>query len=207
MTVDQRGRPGKSPEPSLTGASCREPPQHTWPWLKKIPTGTPCAARVRSASGKTMFADLPPSSSDSFFRCQALAATIVRPVCAEPAKAILATPGWSISACPAHRADKYPGRQLHAGPGDEPGRLDHDLHGAEAARRRAQGELAAGARGPFEVMLRSYGPAGNTADPAYAPPAITPRPRAGHREESRCRRGRLRDHVHASGADGETSHC
>ena len=30
-------------------------------------------------------------------------------------------------------------------------------------------------RGPFEVALRSYGPTGNTANPNYAPPALTAR--------------------------------
>ena len=40
---------------------------------------------------------------------------------------------------------QVPGRQLHAGPGEEPGRLDHDHHGADPARRRADGQLAAGA--------------------------------------------------------------
>ena len=31
-------------------------------------------------------------------------------------------------------------------------------------------------RGLFSVLLRIYGPTGNTANPGYAPPAITPAP-------------------------------
>jgi hypothetical protein len=31
-------------------------------------------------------------------------------------------------------------------------------------------------RYPFEIALRAYGPTGNTANPGYAPPAITPAP-------------------------------
>ena len=45
--------------------SSREPAQHTWPWLKKMPLTIPSTAWSSAASSNTMFADLPPSSSVS----------------------------------------------------------------------------------------------------------------------------------------------
>ena len=41
----------------------REPAMHVWPVAAKTPAMTPLAAASRSASGKTTWADLPPSSS------------------------------------------------------------------------------------------------------------------------------------------------
>ncbi len=47
--------------------SSRDPAQHTWPWLKKMPLTMPSTAWSSGASSKTMFAALPPSSSVSSF--------------------------------------------------------------------------------------------------------------------------------------------
>ena len=81
--------------------SSREPAQHTWPWLKKIPLTIPSTAWSRAASSKTMFADLPPSSSVSPVGRPARAAWMSRPTAVDPVKAILSTPGARTSAAPA----------------------------------------------------------------------------------------------------------
>ena len=47
---------------ALRSTSRRDPAEHVWPAFWKIAFATPCAARSRSASAKTMFGDLPPSS-------------------------------------------------------------------------------------------------------------------------------------------------
>src|SRR5579875_3295296 len=86
---------------TLSWISSREPAQHTWPWLKKIPLTIPSTAWSRAASSKTMLADLPPSSSVSPTRRPASAAWISRPTAVEPVKAILSTPGARTSAAPA----------------------------------------------------------------------------------------------------------
>ena len=46
----------------------REPATQHWPWLKKIALAAPSTAARMSASSKTMFGLLPPSSSVTFFR-------------------------------------------------------------------------------------------------------------------------------------------
>ena len=46
--------------------SKREPAQHTWPWLKKMPLTMPSTAWSSAASSKMMLAALPPSSSVTF---------------------------------------------------------------------------------------------------------------------------------------------
>ncbi len=53
-----------------------------------------------SASGKTMFALLPPSSSVRRFIVCAAATAIFLPTLVEPVNAILSTPGWATSAAP-----------------------------------------------------------------------------------------------------------
>jgi hypothetical protein len=50
--------------------SSREPAQHTWPWLKKMPSTMPSMAWSIGASSKTMLAALPPSSRVSRLRCR-----------------------------------------------------------------------------------------------------------------------------------------
>ena len=48
--------------------SSRDPAQHTWPWLKKIPLTIPSTAWSTGASSNTMLAALPPSSRVSRLR-------------------------------------------------------------------------------------------------------------------------------------------
>jgi hypothetical protein len=79
----------------------RVPDSHIWPWWKKVPKSAPSTAMSRSASGQTMFADLPPSSSVTFLMVGAAAARIFRPVAVDPVKATLSTSGFSTSSMPA----------------------------------------------------------------------------------------------------------
>src|SRR6267154_6601232 len=55
----------------------------------------------KSASPKTMFGDLPPSSKETFFELPAAACTISFPTSVEPVKAILSTSQFAASAAPA----------------------------------------------------------------------------------------------------------
>src|ERR1700760_1412932 len=80
----------------------REPAQQHWPWLKKIPKLTHEMALSMSASSKTMFGDLPPSSRVTFLRLDdAAALRMVRPTTVEPVKATLSTSMCEESAAPA----------------------------------------------------------------------------------------------------------
>ena len=79
----------------------RERAQQSCPALPKTAIGAAAAARSRSASAKTTFALLPPSSSVTRFSVSAAPRAIARPVTVEPVKAIFATPGWTTSAAPA----------------------------------------------------------------------------------------------------------
>ena len=88
----------RSATPSWT--RIREPAQQTWPWLNQIASTTPSTTLSRSASGKTMKGDFPPSSRDSFLPLPAVAARISRPTSVEPVKAILSTSGCATSASP-----------------------------------------------------------------------------------------------------------
>ena len=89
----------RSATPSCT--RIREPAQHTWPWLNQIASTTPSTTLSRSASGKTMNGDFPPSSSESFLPLPAVAARMSRPTSVDPVNAILSTSGWATSASPA----------------------------------------------------------------------------------------------------------
>ena len=61
----------------------------------------PSTAWSSAASSKTMFADLPPSSSVRPTSRPASAAWMSLPTSVEPVKAILSTSGWRTSAAPA----------------------------------------------------------------------------------------------------------
>ena len=74
-----------------------------WPVAAKMPAMTPLTALSRSASAKTMFGDLPPSSSDTRAIRVAAAWAIGLPVAVEPVNAILSTPGCPTSAAPVAR--------------------------------------------------------------------------------------------------------
>src|SRR6201994_1395168 len=54
------------------------------PAAAKMPATRPLAAAVRSASGKTMLADLPPSSRVAGARCPAAERATAAPVTSEP---------------------------------------------------------------------------------------------------------------------------
>ena len=73
---------------------------HVWPVAAKIPATTPLAAASRSASSKTMFGDLPPSSSETCARCDAAPVITAEPTAVEPVNATLSTPGCSASGAP-----------------------------------------------------------------------------------------------------------
>ena len=83
--------------------STREFDPHDWPCepMKFIPATTPAAAFSRSASGSTIIAFLPPSSSVTVFTPAAAAsAWIARPTRSEPMKARRLTSGCALSAWP-----------------------------------------------------------------------------------------------------------
>ena len=66
-----------------------------------MPKADRLTACSRSASAKTMFGDLPPSSKVTSFSVRAARPAIRLPVSVEPVNAILSTSGWSTSASPA----------------------------------------------------------------------------------------------------------
>ena len=78
----------------------RERAQQSCPALPNTASGAAAAAASRSASAKTMLADLPPSSSVTRLIVAAAPAAIERPTSVEPVKAILATSGCSTRRCP-----------------------------------------------------------------------------------------------------------
>ena len=58
------------------------------------------AAVLKSASSRTMAADLPPSSRKTFFSVALAAAMIARPVGVDPVKVTMSTSGLVVSAAP-----------------------------------------------------------------------------------------------------------
>ena len=94
-------------------------------------------ARSRSASGKTIAGDLPPSSSETRFRLPAAALTISLPTSVEPVKATLSTSGCSASAAPA--VSPKPVTMLTT-PSGKPGFLDQFAE-AQRRERRLLGRL------------------------------------------------------------------
>ena len=86
---------------SFSWTKRRVPAQQTSPWLKKTPVMAPCTAAGTSASAKTMFGDLPPSSSDTRFRVSADSRWISFPTSVEPVNATLSISGWRTIAAPA----------------------------------------------------------------------------------------------------------
>ena len=78
----------------------RDRAQQSCPALSNTPYGACAAAFARSASAKTMFADLPPSSSVTRFTCSAQPAMICLPTPVEPVKTTLRTAGCVTNRCP-----------------------------------------------------------------------------------------------------------
>ena len=66
--------------------------QHS-PALKKPPNTAASAAASRSASGKTIWPFLPPSSIDTFFNDRAAAAMVILPTRVEPVNDTISTSG------------------------------------------------------------------------------------------------------------------
>ncbi len=85
---------------TLASTSMRERAQQSCPALSNIAPGAATAAASTSASAKTMFADLPPSSSVTRLIVAAADAAIEAPTSVDPVKAILPTSGCSTSRCP-----------------------------------------------------------------------------------------------------------
>ena len=79
----------------------RDRAQQSWPVLSKTEYGDSRANFSRSASAKTMFGLLPPSSSEIFFTLPAASRMISWPVVVSPVKATLPMPGWAAMDAPA----------------------------------------------------------------------------------------------------------
>ena len=94
----RRRSSSSSATPSCT--SRRDPAQHTWPWLKKMPSTIPSTTWSRAASSNTMFAPLPPSSSVRRVPVPASARRIALPTPVEPVNATLSSPGCAARAAP-----------------------------------------------------------------------------------------------------------
>ncbi len=75
--------------------------QQSWPVLSKTAYGAVAANFSRSASAKTMFGLLPPSSRLIFFTLPEASRMISWPVVVSPVKATLPTPGWAAMLAPA----------------------------------------------------------------------------------------------------------
>src|SRR5215207_3270809 len=74
--------------------------EQSCPALPKTAAGASLAAFSRSASAKTTFADLPPSSRVTRFMVPAAPWAILLPTSVDPVKAIFATSGFSTRRCP-----------------------------------------------------------------------------------------------------------
>ena len=84
----------------LSCTNNRDPAQHTWPWLKKIPLMTPSTASLIGASSKIMLAAFPPNSRVYRLPVPATARRIDFPTAVEPVNATLSMPECSTKACP-----------------------------------------------------------------------------------------------------------
>src|ERR1700752_1625376 len=73
--------------------NARDPAMQVWPAAAKMPASTPASTWSISASSNTMFALLPPSSSEIGFRCDPALAAIALPALSLPVKGIFPPPG------------------------------------------------------------------------------------------------------------------
>ena len=78
----------------------RERAQQSWPALSNTPAGAFAAARSTSASAKTMFADLPPSSRVTRLTWSAACRRMCVPTSVDPVNTILRTCSWVTSRSP-----------------------------------------------------------------------------------------------------------
>ncbi len=79
----------------------RVPAEQISPWFQNTPFAEPSNAVARSASPKTMFGDLPPSSSVTRFSVSAPVRMMILPTSRDPVKATLSTFGLCTSGAPA----------------------------------------------------------------------------------------------------------
>ncbi len=124
--------------------SARVPDSHTWPPCRNVPHRTAAAAWSRSASSRTMLADLPPSSSVTGFTLPDASCMMRRPTSVEPVKAVLSTimleasSSPSVPPGPAEDVD-HARRQVDLG--DQLGQLER---GERGERRRLEHRAVAG---------------------------------------------------------------
>ena len=95
----------------------RERAQQSWPALSNTPAGAFAAARSTSASAKTMFADLPPSSRVTRLTWSAACRRMCVPTSVDPVNTILRTCSWVTSRSPT--TEPLPGSTVNT-PGGRP---------------------------------------------------------------------------------------
>src|ERR1700736_4523285 len=78
----------------------REPHKQIWPWFANDERTLPPIAASRSASAKTMFGFLPPSSSETFLNNGAQASATFLPVAVPPVNEIVVIFGCAVIAAP-----------------------------------------------------------------------------------------------------------
>src|SRR5919204_42672 len=76
---------------------------HAWPLFISEANLSPWTVVARSASSRTIAADLPPSSRLTRLSCSPQIAAMRRPAAVEPVNAILSTPGWRTRCSPTSR--------------------------------------------------------------------------------------------------------
>ncbi len=112
--------------------------QQSWPELSRNDMGAAAAAASRSASAKTMFGLLPPSSRVTRLRSAEPFASTCLPTAIDPVNTIFATPGCSTSALPV--TGPWPGRTWKRPSGRPASRA------SSASRSAVSGVVSAGLR-------------------------------------------------------------
>ena len=171
----------------------RERAQQSWPALPNTRHGAAAAAASRSASAKTTFADLPPSSSVTRLIVAAAPAAIERPTSVEPVNAILRDVGVLDQALPARapgpdddvddalgqaRLERELG-EAQRGQRRQLGRLEHDRVAGRERRRRAS--RTAIVSGKFHGVISPTTPSGSRTVNAWPPATgiVSPSSRSG----------------------------
>lgn len=85
---------------TLSWTKRREPAVQTWPERQKMPHAAALEAAARSASAKTMFGDLPPSSSETRLRERDASSMTRLPLAVEPVKETMSTRSSVTSGSP-----------------------------------------------------------------------------------------------------------
>ena len=143
----------------LLSTNSRLPAQQHWPWLKNSAKCDPSAAASRSASAKTMFGLLPPSSSVTRLRfVRAAACMISLPTSVLPVNATLSTSMCSAIAAPA--VSPKPGTMLMT-PSGKPASM-----ASSPTRRRRQRRLLGGLQHDRAAGRQRRAPASTPASAA-----------------------------------------